>query len=249
MPLHETEAFVLRTYSLAEADKICVFLTRDSGKVRGVAYGARKFGSRFGSALEPLTQVSLSFFEKEGRDLVSVSSCEILKSHFNQAARDFQTASAFEYIAELLIEFVPDKEPNERVYRLVHATLDAVDGSDHLQRMIRYFETWLLRLGGFFPDLSRCSACSQPVAAEATYLTPAGDPRCSECSSGRGSVVSPELRRTVTRLLTSRPEAFASLDVDSQVVNQLRDINYLIIRHVLERELRSPALLKQLGAW
>src|SRR5215467_14687151 len=105
MAIHKTEAFVLRTYSLAEAHKICVFLTKDSGKVRGVAHGARKMKSRFGSALEPLTQVALSYYHKEGRDLVSVSTCEILRSHFNSAARDVETATAFSYMAELLLEF------------------------------------------------------------------------------------------------------------------------------------------------
>jgi DNA repair protein RecO (recombination protein O) len=62
MPLHDAQAFVLRTYKLAEADKICVLLTRQSGMLRGVAYGARKMRSRFGSSLEPFTEVSVSYF-------------------------------------------------------------------------------------------------------------------------------------------------------------------------------------------
>src|SRR3954453_17653987 len=105
MPLHTTEAYVLRTYALAEADKICIFMTRDMGKVRGVAHGARKMKSRFGSALEPFTEVALTVFEKEGRELMSISSCEIVRSRFYVAARDVETASAFSYMAELLNEF------------------------------------------------------------------------------------------------------------------------------------------------
>src|SRR5262249_62007070 len=81
MPLHKTEAFVLRTYALKEADKICVFLTRDHGKLRGVAHGARKLRSRFGSALEPFTEVALTYYQKEARELVSISTCDILRSH------------------------------------------------------------------------------------------------------------------------------------------------------------------------
>ena len=71
MPLHDDQAFVLRTYKLAEADKICVLMTRRSGKIRGIAYGAQKMRSRFGSSLEPLTEISLTYFAKEGRELVS----------------------------------------------------------------------------------------------------------------------------------------------------------------------------------
>src|SRR5215510_1203881 len=191
MGLHTTEAFVLRTYSLAEADKICVFLTRDAGKVRGVAYGARKMKSRFGSALEPFTEVALTYYEKEGRDLVSVSTCEIVRSHFNRAARDVETAAAFSYMAELLSEFVPDHEPNERLYRLVAATLEAIEAGGEsvgeLAPALRYFELWILKMGGFFPEIDRCAACGDAITSdENTFLTREGAPRCGLCSEGRG---------------------------------------------------------------
>src|SRR5262245_14382931 len=157
MPLQKTEAFVLRTYALKEADKICVFLTKEHGKVRGVAHGARKLKSRFGSALEPFTEVALTYFEKEGRELVSISTCDIIHSHFERAARDVETASAFSYMAELLTEFLPDHEPNEKLYRLVVATLEAIEQEPNVTLVLRYFEAWLLKLVGFFPDLSRCA--------------------------------------------------------------------------------------------
>ena len=96
MALHTTDAYVLRTYALAEADKICIFLTREMGKVRGVAHGARKMKSRFGSALEPFTEVSLTFFQKEGRDLMSISGCEIVRSQFHIASRSVDRSNDFE---------------------------------------------------------------------------------------------------------------------------------------------------------
>lgn len=68
MPLHETGAFVLRTFTIKEADKVCVFFTRDAGKLRGVAHGARKLKSRFGASLEPFTEVSLVYFQKSTRN-------------------------------------------------------------------------------------------------------------------------------------------------------------------------------------
>ena len=80
MPLYTTEAIVLRTYKLGEADRIVVFLTRDRGKRRGVAQGARRMRSRFGGALEPLTRVEVTYFEKESRELVSLNYAEPLSS-------------------------------------------------------------------------------------------------------------------------------------------------------------------------
>src|SRR5258705_2338856 len=178
MPLHKTEAFVLRTYALKEADKICVFLTKDQGKLRGVAHGARRIRSRFGSALEPFTEVTLGYFQSEGRDLISVSSCDILRSHFDRGARDVETASAFSYMAELLTEFLPEHEPNERLYRLVTATLEAMEAEPGLTQILRYFESWLLRLVGFYPDTSHCAVCDQAIREnDLAFLTSEGAPR------------------------------------------------------------------------
>jgi DNA repair protein RecO (recombination protein O) len=248
MSIVNTEAFVLRTYSLAEAHKICVFLTRDFGKVRGVAHGARKMKSRFGSALELFTQVALTFYRKEARDLVSVSTCDILCSHFHRAARDVQTATAFSYMSELLMEFVPDHEANERLYRLVTATLEALEKGRDLGWTIRYFETWLLRLAGFFPDVGRCALCDQTIpVAQSTFIASDGAPRCSPCSGGRGLAMAPMLRQTVFQILSVHPSAFDIGAIGPEQTLDLGEINYQIIRHSLERDIRSYGLLRQLG--
>lgn len=244
MPLHTTDAYVLRTYALAEADKICIFLTRDMGKVRGVAHGARKMKSRFGSALEPFTEVSLTYFQKEGRELMSISGCEIVRSQFHIAARNVETASAFSYLAELLNEFLPDNEPNERLYRLVTASLEAIEQDSDLGRVLRYFETWLLRLSGYFPDTAQCAACEAVIAAgEPIFLTFEGAPRCAACSGGRGATVEAEQRAIIAEMFRSHPAVFARRPFRPEHVARIGDINYQIIRHALERDLRSHRLL------
>src|SRR5437867_666980 len=249
MPLHKTEAFLLRTYALKEADKICVFLTKDQGKVRGVAHGARKLKSRFGSSLEPFTEVALSYFQKEVRELVSVSSCDILRSHFERGARDVQTASAFSYMAELLTEFLPEHEPNERLYRLVLATLEAVEAEDgDLSQILRYFESWLLKLVGFFPDTSHCAVCDATISTGASVLlTAEGTPRCLACGGGRGFSVDAGLRRVIAEMFRLHPAAFARILAKPEHILKIGEINYQIIRHALERDLRSRSLLKELS--
>jgi DNA repair protein RecO (recombination protein O) len=251
MPLHTTQAYVLRTYTLAEADKICIFLTRDSGKVRGVAHGARKMKSRFGSALEPFTEVMLTYFFKEGRELVSVSNCDIVRSNFYIAARSYETASVLAYMAELLSEFLPDNEANERLYRLVAASLAALEGSEDEKSLwlaLRYFESWLLRLTGYFPDLANCSMCAAAIAQNvSTFLTVEGSPRCLNCSNGRGEVVDSEMRKVFAEMFRSPPDEFARIVVSTRRVYQIGEMNYRLIRQALERDLRSRSLLKELA--
>ena len=80
MPLYTADALILRTYKLGEADRIVVFLTRDRGKKRGVAEGARRQRSRFLGALEPMTEVRVAYFEKERRELVGLNYAETIRS-------------------------------------------------------------------------------------------------------------------------------------------------------------------------
>ena len=150
MPLHTADALVLRTYALGEADRIVVFLTADRGKKRGVAEHARRPRSRFRGALEPLTHVRVAYFEKERRELVGVNYAEPLTSPLGAASPDALGYS--HYFAELIDEWAADADPDERLFRLGTATLEALVGGTPVEPLARYFECWLLRLQGVYPE-------------------------------------------------------------------------------------------------
>src|SRR5687768_8102328 len=122
MALIETEGLVLKSYSLAEADKIVVFLTEHQGLVRGVAKGAKRLKSRFGGGLEPFSIVDLTYFQKEERELVSIRQIELKKSFFESASNPL-FLQKFAYLGDILAEFAPPHEPNERLYRMARICL------------------------------------------------------------------------------------------------------------------------------
>src|SRR5438034_1959122 len=159
MALVETEALVLRTYNLAEADKIVVCLSRASGLVRGVAKGCRRLKNRFGAALEPFTLINLNYYQKENQELVSIRQAEILRSNFNLLS-DPVTLSGLAYMGDLVVDFSPPYQANDNLFRMVKACVEAGSGfPEDLQAVLRYFEVWLLRLEGFLPDVKRCAEC------------------------------------------------------------------------------------------
>src|SRR5260370_17285499 len=88
MPARETEAIILKTFPLGEADRLVSFLGRSSGRVRGVAAGARRLKNRYGSTLEVLSHVQIWYAEKETRDLVRIHQPEFLES-FHKPQTDF----------------------------------------------------------------------------------------------------------------------------------------------------------------
>jgi len=189
MPLVETESVVLRTYNLAEADKIVLLLTRENGVVRGVAKGAKRLKSRFGSGLELFSVVRVSYFEKEVVELVSIQKADLVASHF-EAASDPLFLGKFSYLSDLLVSFSPPNDPNEKLYRMVCACLDAaVEDRGRLDAIGLYFELWLLRLSGVLPDWSVCVECgiglsdNIPASLQSSYQL-----ICGRCSRSSGSI-------------------------------------------------------------
>jgi DNA repair protein RecO (recombination protein O) len=151
VPLYTADALILRTYKLGEADRIVVFLTRDRGKKRGVAKGARRPRSRFAAALEPMTEARVAYFEKERRELVGLNYAEPVRSPMG-AAPSFDALGYVGYFAELLDEWAQEADADDRLFRLGASMLDALGAGAPVEPLARYFEYWLLRLQGVYPE-------------------------------------------------------------------------------------------------
>jgi DNA repair protein RecO (recombination protein O) len=242
MALVNTDAIVLRTYNLAEADRIAVCLTRSAGLVRAVAKGARRMKSRFGAALEPFTLIRLAFYERENRELVSISSAEILRSHFNLAAQN-DVSEVLAYMGELVSEFAPPHEANEKLFRMVSACVEALETAPESSRLVlRYFEVWLLRLAGLWPDLRSCADCGAQLNENNTACVDAEvNPQCQSCSRGSATRLWPETQRVVVGSQRLAPVEFASTykTISEQSEAQLAELTHRLIVRALERRPRT----------
>jgi DNA repair protein RecO (recombination protein O) len=171
MPARVSESIVLRSYPFGEADLVVSFFTRDQGKLRGMAKRARRPKSPFGSGLERLSQVTMSYFQRETRELVNLDSCELVHSQFGLMS-DYAAGVALDYLAEVSEQLLPPAEPNERFFRLLGAVLEHLrsrhavsEQAAAVWRVVGYFSLWAVRLSGFLPDL-RVSHESRAIAEE-----------------------------------------------------------------------------------
>ena len=244
MAFFETEALILRTYNLAEADKIVVCLSRSAGLIRGVAKGCRRLRNRFGAALEPFTLVNLSCYEKENRELVSFRQVEIVKSRFNLSA-DTAILTGFSYMGDLLIDFSPPHQANDNLYRMALACFEAVsEAPEDLDSVLRYFEVWLLKLEGFLPDLRACANCHDAFSRdEAIYLGSDLSLRCLRCSNGKGGAVSKRLHTHLRTTEKLSPNKFAegAREVSKRTKQEMAELTFQLIGRVLERMPRVKA--------
>jgi DNA repair protein RecO (recombination protein O) len=246
MPLRSVAAIVLRTYRVGEADKIVVFFTLEMGKVRGIAKGARRARSRFGGSLEIGTEIELTFFEKEGRDLSSVDRCDIVRSRFSQLG-DPILATTLGYITDLADAFLPERETNKRIYRLLRAAIGALSSPDTAETGARYFEAWLLRLSGVYPLRRTCPSCGKPLKALGAWFS--FDERhftCRQCREEvpRGFPLSPEslfFLEDVWRLPPDKIDA-----PRPKVLSELREFHYRLMQEHLEKDLKSHHVLEEM---
>ena len=160
VPARVSEALVLRTYPLQEADLVVSFFTRDQGILRGVAKRARRPKNAFGSGLERLSHVRMAYFQRETRELVSLDGCELIRSQFGLAS-DYWAGVALDYFAEVTEQLLPAAEPNEKFFRLLLAVLDYLRtaAGNGAWRAVAYFSLWAVRLSGWLPELHVCLSC------------------------------------------------------------------------------------------
>lgn len=235
MPFHESDSIILKTYPLAEADRIVVFFSEKYGKVRGVANGARKLKNRFGASLEPLAQSRLRFFQKEGSDLVRIRSSELLDSPM-KLFEDYDRAVLASHLADLVDRFLPEYEAQDSVFRLFClARRSLLTGcSPTLSRC--YFDVWMLRLAGVFPDLFRCSSCSRQLNAAEERSLGAGFTTvlCRTCGTEASDQIPPTTISALGWILTT------SLDVkdatpDLEGLQHIQRLNNFWIDRYFER--------------
>lgn len=161
--IKESTALVLNTFPIGEADKLVICLTRDYGLIRGVAKGARKLKTRFSGSLEIFSEVKAVFFKKEERELVSFSSIELHKSYLNLVSKP-DLFPFFCYFAEIILEFTPEWNKDENLYKMVKALLETAQSNpENINEIAFYFEFWTLTLSGYMPSLKICSSCRRKV--------------------------------------------------------------------------------------
>ena len=148
MPARETEALILKTFPLGEADRLVSFFGRSSGRVRGVAAGARRLKNRYGSTLEILSHVQLWYVEKETRELVRIQQAEPLES-FHKSQSDYGLSTGLAVVSEVSELVLPEHEVSESMFRLILLTVREVERIGDWALPLSYFAFWTVRLAGW----------------------------------------------------------------------------------------------------
>jgi len=168
MPARETEAIILKTFPLGEADRLVSFFGRSSGRMRGVASGARRLKNRYGSTLELLSHVQIWYVERETRDLVRIQQAELLES-FHKAQSDYSLSTGLAVVSEIAELVLPEHETNEAMFRLILLTAREVERRSGSALALSYFAFWTVRLAGWLPRFDVCAKCGKSFGQGSAY--------------------------------------------------------------------------------
>ena len=249
MPLHESEAIVLQRYPLGEADRLVSFLSRTMGRVRGVAAGARKPKSRFGSSLEKLSHLRIWFFEREARDLVRISQCEMIES-FLDVFRDYPSSVAFALFTEITEAVLPEREASDPNFRLLLLAAQAVKRTGKSELPLAYFSLWTVKLGGWLPPLDRCAFCGKAIAADApAYFAPSASAiACGKCRKPGMRLISVGALAVARQMIVERLDKLSQVGtpnaIGERAARELTNVMLDVIEHQIDRKLKSRELLE-----
>jgi DNA repair protein RecO (recombination protein O) len=245
MPLKQSEAIILRTYPLREADLLVTFFTRAEGKVKGVAKSALRSQKRFGGALEPLTCVRAFWQDRPGSELARLDSCDVLMSPLS-APIDVARCVALAHVAEMLDEAMPDRETNDSIFRLAWAVLQSLETSA-IWMPITYFDLWMVRLMGFLPTLDACIECGESLLCQPAWFHALRDGLvCQRDRRIASSEMSLESRELVVRMFRNPVDTFSDEPWPSSRLADLRKFLMQIIDRHLDRKLHTSAQLERL---
>ena len=160
MPLFHSEAIVLRSINLSEADKLVTFMTNRYGKVKCIAKAARKIKNRFGATIEPMSHIRLIYFGKENQTLYRLNHSDIIHS-FQDIRDDLQKIYTGIYFSELIDTLIPEMHPDPNAFRLLQDGLKTLEVVNSLDTLSRIFEMRLMCLAGYAPQLSHCAICKK----------------------------------------------------------------------------------------
>ncbi|MFZ0801976.1 MAG: DNA repair protein RecO [Terriglobales bacterium] len=244
--LKESEAIVLRTYPLREADLLVTLFTRTEGKVHGVARSAKKSRRRFGGALEPLTYVRAHYEDRERRELARLDSCEVLESPLATEVT-YPRAVALAHVAELLDELLPEREPNDAVFRLALAVLSGLRGPS-VWLPITYLELWMTRLMGYLPELSECMVCGRTLNGSRAFFHALSDGLvCGDDKRLASSEISPESRILAARMLRAPLESFGPIAWPKAQAADLRKFLIQSLQRHIEKKLVTAGMLEKIS--
>ena len=244
MPLYKTKAVILKSQRWGEADRIITCYTEQVGKVRGIARGARRMKSRFGSALEPFRLIGLTLFEKNTETLARVSQADIIEP-FSRLTENLSLMTAAARMVNFIQAITPDRDPNRSTFYALTNGLMQLSGGHDPGLCALLFQIHILEHSGFRPQLEQCVECGKGLKTSSLQFSPkAGGVLCAMCREqyGRGLTLSPGSMAFIQQAKRLPFSKVMRLRAGGRIREEVEQAIESYVEHILGRTLPSMKL-------
>jgi DNA repair protein RecO (recombination protein O) len=254
MPVYKTHAIVIRSINYGESDKIITFFTKDFGKIKGIAKGARRSKKRFQNALGLFSHMRLIFFDREGMGLVRAEGCDLLHT-FPKIREDLKKIFYGNYYLELVNEMAVERETNAGAFDLLLSFLLSLEEKESQEEALRMFEIRMLSLFGYRPNMKRCNVCRKDwenlqESPAVCFSLEKGALVCGGCAKPLNHLMIPislGTARLIERISQVDLEKLPLLRFTPQALSESRALLPKFITYQLGKELKSLRVLKDLS--
>src|SRR5262245_39202235 len=190
-----------------------------------------------------MTEARVVYYEKEGRELVSINAADAIRPSF-ALSKDLEKALLLSTLAESLETFVSESDPAEAFYRLGRHAMDALFADAPAALVSAYFDVWILRLSGLFPNPAECAGCGRPLEPSGALLLDETRPGFvgEECRRGEVLRISSRAGASLQRILTAPMDPSVRLERLPEIAEVARRAR----RHFLGHELKSQRVLSEI---
>lgn len=250
MSAEKATALVLRSIEFSESSLVVILFTREFGKIRGLAKGARRLKSPFESALDLLGVSRIVFLRKSSDALDLLTEAKLVR-WFRPAGRDMSSLYAGYYLAELLNELTDDYDPHPELFDLAEETLEALSVGEAVARRILRFELGALRLLGHLPSLETCAECGRAMepSGRLAFGHLDGGVLCGQCRQGKRQIamISGAALRTMAQLADLQRSTWKRMETSPRTYGEVRGILNQFIANLLGKRPRMHEYLVSLA--
>lgn len=243
---YRSESIILRRSDFGEADRLLTLFSREHGKLRALAKGARKPQTRKSGHVELFMRTN--FLIAKGKNIDIITQAELVEA-YAPLREDLVRTTYASYIVELLDRFTAEEDRDLRKYNLLADALGWFATSDNLLLAARFYELRLLSLAGFQPQLFNCVSCGEAIQEQDQFFSAElGGLLCPNCRQAdrRAKAISSVAVKVLRYLQSHSWETVNALQLRRELHGELENIMHYYLTYLLERELKSVDFLQRL---
>jgi DNA repair protein RecO (recombination protein O) len=232
----------MRTAELGESDLIVTFLTRDKGRLKGIAKGALKSRKRFVNCLDSFSLVEMEYKLNNRGGLNFLNSARLIDT-FPNIRSNYNIMSIASFMIELTESLFPWELPDVFIFDLLNKAFSLLTPRKDIEKISIIFEIMAISVGGYEINLDKCCNCERKYKGEgiSIYQPSKGGIVCMKC--GHISAVSPALSPLTVmafkKIQSKALDLFENLNLSDEMISEIKPLLRLHREYHLGKRLKT----------